>query len=65
MATTTLALVTGELLEVDGSVQDVAKQLENTARSGSGMLAWLNDVASEQPVAVNPARVVTVRPGAE
>lgn len=65
MATTRLLLVTGELLEVEGSVQDVAKQLENAARSGSGMLAWLSEAGSEQPLGLNPAQVVTVKPADE
>lgn len=61
MATTKLLLVTGELLEVDGSVDEVAKALENAARSSAGTLAWLQETDAAQKLGVNPVQVVTVR----
>jgi hypothetical protein len=63
VATTRLLLVTGEQLEVDGSLDDVAKTLENARRSGPGTLAWLRETVGEEKVGVNPAQVVTVRVG--
>jgi hypothetical protein len=63
MPTATLLLVTGEQLEVDGSIEEVAKELDNAARSGAGTLAWLNETATREPLGVFPAQVVTVRPG--
>jgi hypothetical protein len=65
MPSTLLLLVTGEQLDVDGPMSDVDKTLENAARSGAGTLALLTETASQKPVAVNPAHVVTVRPGDE
>lgn len=61
MASTLLLLVTGEQLEVEGSLDAVEKVLENAARSGAGTLAMLAEANSEKPVGVYPAHVVTVR----
>jgi hypothetical protein len=61
---TRILLATGEQLEVDASIDDVVKELENAARSSAGTLARLTDSASGEPVAVNAAHVVLVRPSA-
>jgi len=63
--TTKVLLVTGEQLEVEGSIEDVAKKLENAARSTAGTLAWLTEAATRQPLGLNATQVVTVRPGDE
>jgi hypothetical protein len=60
--TTRLLLVTGEQLEVEGSIADVAKELENVTRGSAGMLAWLTPAATRQALGVNAAWMVTVRP---
>jgi hypothetical protein len=60
---TRLLISTGELLEVDGSIPEVEKRLEDASRSTSGTLAWLTDVATGEPVGINPTHVVTLRPG--
>jgi len=65
MATTKLLLATGIELEVDGSVEDASKALENAARSSMGTLAWLTDATTQSQLGVNPAHVVTVTPGEE
>ncbi len=65
MATTKLLLTTGEQLEVDTSIDDVVKALENAARSSAGTLARLKEAESGEPLAVNATQVVTVRPGDE
>jgi hypothetical protein len=62
VATARLLLITGERVEVEGSVEDVAKALENAARSSPGTLAWLTEADTEGRVGVNPAQVVTLRP---
>jgi hypothetical protein len=64
MASSTLLLVTGEQLEVEGRVEETAKLLENAARSSAGTLAWLTDSATGEAFGVNPLQVVTVRPAA-
>jgi hypothetical protein len=63
MATTKLLLATGDQLEVNESLQAVVKELENAARSSVGTLARLTDAGTGEPVAVNGAQVVAVRPG--
>jgi len=65
MATTKLLLITGDQIEVTGAVDEVAKTLENAARSTSGTLAWLTDQGTDQPLGVNAAQVAMVRPGEE
>jgi hypothetical protein len=61
---TQLVLSTGDSLEVEGSIEDVEKPLQNAVRSGPGTLAWLRDADSGESVGVNPAHVVTLRPAA-
>jgi hypothetical protein len=63
----TILLTTGDRLEVQGTVEDAAKALENATRSSAGTLAWMTDAVTGETVAVNPLLVVTVRttPGAE
>jgi hypothetical protein len=56
-----LVLITGERLEVKGTVEETAKALEDAARSSSGTLAWLTDAATGEVLGVNPPQVVTVR----
>jgi hypothetical protein len=65
MATTKLLLATGDQLEIDASLDDVIKELENAARSSPGTLARLTQAETGEPVAINAAQVVTVRPGDE
>jgi hypothetical protein len=57
----TVLLTTGEQLEVEGTLEDAAKALENAARSSAGTLAWLTETASGQVLGLNPLQVVTVR----
>jgi hypothetical protein len=63
MATTTLVLSTGDQFEVEGAIDEVVKALENATRSGSGTLARLTLSETGEPLAVNGAQVVAVRPG--
>jgi hypothetical protein len=59
--TTVLLLATGEKLEVEGSLGEVAKRLENAARSSAGTLAWLDVTEVDGELGVNPAHVVSIR----
>jgi hypothetical protein len=63
MATTKLILATGDQLEVNASLDEVVKELENAERSSAGTLARLTQAGTGEPVAVNAAQVVAVRPG--
>lgn len=57
--------MTGEVIEVDGRVEQVEKTLQDAARSTPGTLAWLHHGRTGEPLAVNPAHVVTLGPGDE
>jgi hypothetical protein len=59
---TRILLATGDQLEVDASVDEVVKELENAARSSAGTLARFTQSDSSEPIAVNAAHVVLVRP---
>jgi hypothetical protein len=61
VATTKLLLATGEALEVNGALDDVAKALENATRSSAGTLAWLDEQPNGERLGVNPAHVVSIR----
>jgi hypothetical protein len=63
MATTKLLLATGDQLEVETSLTEVVKELENASRSSVGTLARLTEAETGEPVAVNATQVVLVRPG--
>jgi hypothetical protein len=57
---TTILLTTGDQVEIDASLEDVLKELENAARSSAGTLARLTRADSGEPVALNAAHVVLV-----
>jgi hypothetical protein len=61
VATTTVLLATGEALEVEGALEEVAKQLENATRSSAGTLAWFEEAGADERVGLNPSQVVSIR----
>jgi hypothetical protein len=61
--TTKVLLTTGDRVEVEGSLDEVARRLEDASRSTSGTLAWLKESETGGSVGVNPAHVVTLVPG--
>jgi hypothetical protein len=63
VATTKLLVATGIELEVDAPLDHVVKQLEDAERSSAGTLARLTQAGTGEPIALNPAHVVAVRPG--
>ena len=65
MSTTKLLLVNGDLLEVDGTIDDIERLLQNAVRSSPGTIARLTAAATNEPVGVNPQHVITIRPGDE
>jgi hypothetical protein len=65
MPTTKLLLATGDHLEVEATVDEVIKELENAARSSAGTLARLREPDTGELLAVNAAHVITVRRGDE
>jgi hypothetical protein len=58
-----LLLVTGEAVQVEGTLEAVANQLENAARSSAGTMAWFEDPQGDEQVGVNPSHVVLIRRG--
>jgi hypothetical protein len=50
---TTLAFATGGTLDVAAPLEQVAKQLENAARSSAGTLAWVDEAAAGDRLGVN------------
>jgi hypothetical protein len=63
MPTTKLLLATGDQLQVDASLDEVVKELENAARSSVGTLARLKEAETGELLAVNATQVVMVRSG--
>jgi hypothetical protein len=55
-------LVTGAEIEIDASLDEVVKELEDAARSSAGTLARLTQAGTGEPIALNAAHVVAVRP---
>lgn len=50
---------------MSGELDEIAKQLENAARSSAGTLAWLELATGAERFGVNPGHVVTIRQGPE
>lgn len=63
--TVKLLLSTGDQLEVQGSLDEVIKELEDAARSSAGTLARLTQAETGELVAINAAQVVSIRPDDE
>jgi hypothetical protein len=59
---TRLLLTTGDWVVIDGTVEDVTRQLEDASRSTTGTLAWLTEEDGEA-VGISPSHVVMLRPG--
>lgn len=63
MATTRVLFSTGDQLEVEGSIDEVIKEIENASRSSTGTLARLTLSDTQEPLAINGAHVVAIRVG--
>lgn len=53
----------GDVLEVEGGLQEVEKTLSDAARSGQSRLAWFRERGREESLGVNPLHVVMLRQG--
>jgi hypothetical protein len=58
-----ITLPSGEVLAVEGPLEEVEKGLSDAARSGQSRLAWFTEHESGDPIGVNPAHVVALRAG--
>lgn len=56
-----IKLVDGDVLTVEGAVDDVERKLSDAARSGQSRLAWFTDHEAGGLVGVNPDHVATLR----
>lgn len=56
-----LRLLSGEVLTVEGTLDEVEKGLSDAARSGQARLAWFKERGTDGSVGVNPAHVATLR----
>lgn len=63
VATTLVLLATGAEIEIDAPLDKVVKELEDAERSSAGTLARLTQAGTGEPIALNAAHVVAVRPG--
>lgn len=59
---TEITIAGSESVIVGGSVEDVEKALSDAARSGQSRLAWFEELETGQPVGLNPAHVISLRP---
>jgi hypothetical protein len=58
-----IRLVSGDVFTVEGTVEEVEKELSDAARSGQARLAWFKEHSTDGPVGVNPAHVTALRAG--
>ena len=56
-----IRLVSGDVFTVEGTVEEVEKELSDAARSGQARLAWFKEQGTDGPVGVNPAHVTALR----
>ena len=56
-----IRLVSGDVFTVEGTVEEVEKELSDAARSGQARLAWFKENGTDSPVGVNPAHVTALR----
>jgi hypothetical protein len=61
---TEMILVSGICCRVEGSVEDVEKQILDAARGSLLEFVWLTETESGRRIALNPEHVVLLRPGA-
>ena len=54
-------LLNGDVLTVQGTLDEVEGKLSDAARSGQSRLAWFTEQVSDVPVGINPAHVATLK----
>jgi hypothetical protein len=61
MAYAEIKLVDGDLLTVEGTLEEVEKKLSDAARSGQSRLAWFTEHGTDASVGVSPTHVASLR----
>jgi len=54
-------LLNGDVLTVEGTLDEVEAKLSDAARSGQSRLAWFTQHGADGSVGVNPAHVATLK----
>ena len=61
MACAEIKLANGDVLTIDGTVEEVERKLSDAARSGQSRLAWFVKHGTDESVGVNPDQVATLK----
>jgi hypothetical protein len=61
VANAEIRLVNGDVFTVDGTLDEVEKELSDAARSAQSRLAWFNEHGANGSVGINPAHVAALR----
>ena len=61
MVTAEIRLASGDIIAVEGELEEVEKRLSDAARSGQSRLAWFIVADGDERVGVNPAHVASLR----
>lgn len=56
-----IELSNGSILQVEGNLGSIEKELSDAARSGQSRLAWFEEPETGQSVGVNPDHVALLR----
>ena len=56
-----LRLLNGDVLTVQGTLDEVESKLSDAARSGQSRLAWFDEHGTDDSVGVNPAHVASLK----
>jgi hypothetical protein len=54
-------LLSGDVVVVEGTLDEVEAKLSDAARSGQSRLAWFTEYGTDGSVGVNPAHVASLR----
>ena len=56
-----IRLGNGDVYTVDGTLDEVEKDLSDAARSGQARLAWFKEHSTDDPVGINPTHVAALK----
>ena len=56
-----VTLVNGDVLTVEGTLDEVESKLSDAARSGQSRLAWFTEYGTDGSVGVNPVHVTILK----
>ena len=61
MAYAEVKLLNGDVVVVEGALDEVESKLSDAARSGQSRLAWFTEYGTDGSVGVNPAHVASLK----